>query len=105
MKATVYYVSWAKTTSDERADALAGDLLAGDKFIRAVWVDVPDNACLGDRLLACEFMFRMLSSPSRPEKLRSMSVGDVVVLDGGESGTFLCDSAGFRLVEGWEPPP
>lgn len=117
MKATIYYVDGDRTNRDERWDAGMGKLLPPDKFRKAAVVELPPcfepRDDLGDldwRLQVCEVLFAHFNGQGKSVgkvtrfASRSMSVGDVIVLE-GEPGLFFCDRIGFRPVEGTMEPP
>lgn len=115
MKATIYYVDFDKTDRDQRWDAGEGKLLPPECFTRVASVEIPScfspRADLKEdwRLKVCEVLFAYFNGQNssnnvgRVERcvanMRSMSVGDVIMLE-GEPGLFLCDRVGFRPAEG-----
>lgn len=108
MKATIYYVN-SYTSGLQRSEASQGWLLPPQCLTRTIVREVP--ACFtprdgGDRSLAiCEALFRMHQSEQAPvtdingEKVRSMSIGDVVAFDTQPNRLFVCGRDGFRMVD------
>jgi len=113
MKATIYYVDGERTNRDERFDASMGKLLPPEKFRKAAEVGLPTcftpNTVVAPdwRLQLCEVLFTQFQAVDGPvlaigvdnAPIRSMSVGDVIVLD-GEPGMFFCSGVGFKPIEG-----
>lgn len=109
MIAKVFYVSAERATRDQRLDAMDGKLLPRECFDLVAVVNVPDcfrHKDIADkRLGVCEAIFTQHQAVDGPvfdaagNPVRSMSVGDVVVLK-GEPGFFFCDRVGFTPMEG-----
>lgn len=105
MKATIYYVDENKTDRFERDDARMGKLLPADKFRKVTEIQLP--ACFEPRtdgpdwrLSLCETLFERFNIGDRGGlRVRSMCVGDVIVIE-GQPGLFFCDIAGFKPIEG-----
>ena len=113
MTVSVYYVDPDKTDKFDRDDAMMGKLLPPDKFATVAIVELPTcfepRADLKEdwRLSLCETIFTQFQAVDGPvlgvgvsnEPIRSMSVGDVLVIE-GEPGLFFCDRIGFVPKEG-----
>lgn len=114
MKVHVYYVS-ARASRDERLHAMDGVLLPSHLFDKVSEVTLP--ACFtprpdypGDwRVGVCEVIWTRHQAIDAPvissdgQRIRSMNVGDFLVLD-GEPGVFLCSKVGFKPMEAPPPP-
>lgn len=113
MKAFIFYVDFDKTDRNQRWDAGEGKLLPPECFTKVAEVTLPScfspRADLKEdwRLQVCEILFTFFNGGGSDvgrverftESMRSMGVGDVIVLD-SEPGLFFCDRVGFRPAEG-----
>lgn len=98
MKAEVLYVDHDKTTRDERVDAMDGKQLPADlyKVVRMFDGDAASPEA------ACEELFAKLQAVDAPVldhqgvRIRSMMIGDMIVLDGKR---YLCTREGFQRVD------
>lgn len=106
MKATVVYANWDLIDRDTRLDVVGeGQVLDGQpELYKKVHTFEYVNGPVGP-YDACEEMFALFNMPNglqEKKRVRSMSVGDVVVLDldNGQTEVFVCARAGFEEVSG-----
>lgn len=92
MEINVYYISYDKTDADERWAAQKGMLLPVDKFdLVSTYQDTAESV-----LDVLDQAFQKFNIGDRDGKrIRSMSVGDVVQVDGT---SFLCQMTGWHEV-------
>jgi len=97
MKTQILYVDDFKTTRDQRWHAADGKVLADDCYNQVDELELPE----GSAVAACETLFEKFQAIDAPVvsskgiRLRSMSVGDIIVIDGKR---FVCASCGFEAV-------
>lgn len=106
MKATVIYANWDQIDRDTRLDVVGeGQVLDGQpELYSKVHVYEYVNGPVGP-YDACEEMYALFNMPNglqNKKSVRSMSVGDVVVIDfdNGTTEAFVCAWAGFEEVSG-----
>jgi len=104
MKATVVYANWDQIDRDTRLDVVGeGQVLDGQpELYSQVHVFEYHNGPVGP-FDACEEMYALFNMPGglqEKKRVRSMSVGDVVVLnlDNGQTEVYVCASCGFEEV-------
>jgi hypothetical protein len=104
MKATVIYADWSKIDRDTRLDVVGeGHVLDGSpELYYKVYTFCYNNGPVGP-YSACDEMFSLFHMPGGlHEKMgvRSMSVGDVVVIDfdDGRTDVYVCADTDFEDV-------
>lgn len=98
-KITVYYVDWETTTRDDRFRASEGEFVGIDKYKRmGSWDwDKPDWRL---NLLDSVFEEFNIGETPRQQEIRSMCVGDIIVLGEGEGAeAHLCSRMGWTELD------
>lgn len=101
-RVTVFYWDLDKTDRDDRWEASMGNFIGSDKFKRVASFET-DNS---DPKAAAEDAFELFNIGDRcGKRVRSMSCGDVAVVEAGdEETTLICKPVGFEELEGFEAP-
>jgi hypothetical protein len=111
MKVSVYYVN-DSASREERFSALDGNLISASSYSLVSEVALPSCFEPRDdidwRTSLCETIFKRhqaIDAPvksSKGERIRSMSVGDYLVIE-GQPGVYVCAGTGFRHEPGGPP--
>lgn len=114
MMATIIYVDEKQTTREQRADALLDGTVLPERCYRTICQigqgdpetcdDIPEDMVILEKL----FEQFNIGDHGGLRMVRSMSVGDIVVLEGNRqlgTGTstrmYLCAPVGWKLVDGF----